>query len=270
MRHDPSKTDNPLVRKLAAGESALCLAIRVMRLPHIAHMAKAAGFDALYMDMEHSMVGIETTSSICIAAWDIGVVPLVRVPSHDAHYISRVLDGGAAGVIVPHIETAAEAEAVVRAALFAPLGKRSVAGSGVAMGYNTYPPDEICQRLNQRSLIVAMLESEDGISNAEAIAAVPGIDMLLIGTNDLCAELGVQGQYEHPKIRAAYQTAAKACKKHGLPLGIGGIKTGPMLPELYDLGARFLLARTDEALLLAAAKDETKTLHQHFKASGKA
>lgn len=264
MRHDPYKTDNPLVRKLMAGESALCLAIRVMRLPHIAHMAKAAGFDALYVDMEHSMVGIETTSSLCIAAWDIGVVPLVRVPSHDAHYISRVLDGGAAGIIVPHIETAAEAEAVVHAALFTPLGKRSVAGSGVVMGYETYPAEEICQRLNQRTLIVAMVESEDGIANAEAIAAVPGIDMLLIGTNDLCAEYGVHGQHDHPKIKAAYKTVAKACKKYNLPLGIGGIKTGPMLPELYDLGARFLLARTDEALLLAAAKDESKALRQYF------
>lgn len=268
MRHDPAKTDNPLVRKLIAGDSALCLAVRVMRLPHIAHMAKAAGFDALYVDMEHSMVGIEAASSLCIAAWDIGVVPLVRVPSHDAHAISRVLDGGAAGVIVPHIETAAEAAAVVNAALFTPLGKRSVAGSGVVMGYNAYPAEEICQRLNERTLIVAMLESEDGIANADAIAAVPGIDMLLVGTNDLCAELGVHGQHDHPKIRAAYETVAKACKKHRLPLGIGGIKTGPMLPELYDLGARFLLARTDEALLLAAAKDETKVLRQHFAAGG--
>jgi 2-keto-3-deoxy-L-rhamnonate aldolase RhmA len=269
MRHDSAKTDNPLVRKLAAGESALCLAVRLMRLPHIAHMAKAAGFDALYVDMEHSMVGIEDASNICIAAWDIGVAPLVRVPSHDAHYISRVLDGGASGVIVPHIETAAEAEAVVNAALFPSLGKRSVAGSGVVMGYNAHPPEEICRRLNERTLIVAMLESEDGIINAEKIAAVPGIDMLLIGTNDLCAELGVHGQHEHPKVKAAYAEVAKASRKHNLPLGIGGIKTGPMLPELYDLGARFLLARTDEALLLAAVKDESKVLRQHFITGGK-
>jgi 2-keto-3-deoxy-L-rhamnonate aldolase RhmA len=269
MRHDPAKTDNPLVRKLATGDSALCLAVRLMRLPHVAHMAKAAGFDALYMDMEHSMVGVEDAARLCLAAWDIGVSPLVRVPSHDAHYISRVLDGGAAGVIVPHIETAAEAEDVVRAALFAPLGKRSVAGSGVVMGYDTYPAEEICQRLNERTLIVAMLESEDGIANAESIAAVPGVDMLLIGTNDLCAELGVHGQHEHPKVRAAYETVAKACRKHNLPLGIGGIKTGPMLPALYELGARFLMARTDEALLLAAAKDEAKVLRQHFAQGGK-
>lgn len=269
MRHDPAKTDNPLVRKLASGESALCIAVRLMRLPHIAHMAKAAGFDALYVDMEHSMVGIEDAAGLCVAAWDIGVSPLVRVPSHDGHYISRVLDGGAAGVIVPHIETAEEAEAVVRAALFPPLGKRSVAGSGVVMGYGTYSGEEICERLNQRTLIVAMLESEDGIANAEKIAAVPGIDMLLIGTNDLCAEYGIHGQYDHPKVKAAYAAVAKACQKHKLPLGIGGIKTGPMLPELYDMGARFLLARTDEALLLAAAKDESKVLRQAFK-SGKA
>jgi 2-keto-3-deoxy-L-rhamnonate aldolase RhmA len=219
--------------------------------------------------MEHSMVGIEEASRLCIAAWDIGVAPLVRVPSHDGHYISRALDGGAAGVIVPHIETAAEAEAVVRAALFTPLGKRSVAGSGVVLGYSSLSGEDICERLNQRTLIVAMLESEDGIANAQAIAAVPGIDMLLIGTNDLCAEYGIHGQHDHPRIRAAYETVAKACQAHGLTLGIGGIKSGAMLPDLYSLGARFLLARTDEALLLAAAKDETKTLHQSFGAARK-
>lgn len=264
MRQDLAKSDNPLIRKLAAGDSALCLAVRLLRLPHVAHMAKAAGFDAMYVDMEHSMVGIEDASRLCVAAWDIGIAPLVRTPSHDGHYISRALDGGAAGVIVPHVETAEEARAIVRAALFPPIGKRSVAGSGVVLGYAALSGEEICHRLNARTLVVAMLESEEGIVNAEAIAAVPGIDMLLIGTNDLCAELGIHGQHDHPEIRAAYETTAKACRKHGIWLGIGGIKSGAMLPALHDLGARLLLARTDEALLLAAAKDEVKTLRQSF------
>lgn len=263
MRHDAAKTDNPLIRSLASGKTALCLAIRLMRLPHIAHMAKAAGLDALYVDMEHSTIGLEDASRLCIAAWDVGLAPLVRVPSHDGHYISRVLDGGAAGVIVPHIETAADAEAVVQAALFPPLGKRSVAGSGVVLGYAALPPEEICRRLNDRTLIIAMLESEPGIANAEAIASVSGIDMLLIGTNDLCAEYGIHGQSDHPRIRAAYETVAKACERHALWLGVGGIKTGSsMLSDIQKMGGRFLLARTDEALLLAALKDEVKALRQ--------
>jgi 2-keto-3-deoxy-L-rhamnonate aldolase RhmA len=267
MRHDPQKTDNPLVRRLIARESTICLAVRLMRLPHVAHMAKAAGFDALYVDMEHSLVGAEEASRLCIAAWDIGVTPLIRVPSHDPHYISLALDGGAAGVIVPHVETAAEAEAIAQAALFPPLGKRSVAGSGVIMGYAAHAPEEICRRLNERTLVIAMLESQMGIDNADAIAAVPGIDMLLIGTNDLCAELGIHGQHEHPKIRAAYETVAKACRQHSLAIGVGGIKTAALLPELHKLGARFLLGKTDETLLLAATKDEAKTLRQTFTAS---
>lgn len=263
MRHDASRSDNPLIRRLAAGESALCLAVRLMRLPHIAHMAKAAGMDALYVDMEHSAIGLEDASKLCIAAWDVGVTPLVRVPSHDGHDISRVLDGGAAGVIVPHIETAAEAAAVVEAALFPPLGKRSVAGSGVVLGYAAHPPEEICRRLNDRTLVIAMLESEAGIANAEAIAAVPGIDMLLIGTNDLCAEYGIHGQHEHPKVRAAYEAAAAACRRHDLWLGVGGIKTGTtLLADIHKMGGCFLLARTDEALLLAAIKDEAKALRE--------
>lgn len=264
MRHDVTKTDNPLVKKLAANETTLCLAVRLLRLPHVAHMAKAAGFEAIYYDMEHSAISVEDCSRLCIAAWDIGVTPLVRVPSKDAHGISMALDGGAAGVIVPHVDTAEEAKAIVDAALFPPLGKRSVAGSGVGLGYATLAPADAYAKLNERTLIVAMLESAEGIANADAIAATPGIDMLLIGTNDLCAELGIHGQLDHPKVRAAYETAAKACKAHGCALGIGGIKSGAMLADLHQLGARFLLGRTDEALLLAGAKDEAKGLRQLF------
>ena len=128
-------TGNSMKRKLAAGELVLCMNLRLARSVDIAMVAKAGGYDALYVDMEHSPYSIETTSTICAAALGIGITPLVRVPSHDAHWSSRVLDGGAQGVIVPHVDNPAEAEAVVRDCGFPPLGRRSVMGLGPALGY---------------------------------------------------------------------------------------------------------------------------------------
>ena len=105
-------TRNEMKQKLAAGELVLCMNLRLARTVDVAMVAKAGGYDALYVDMEHSPYS--TTATICAAALGIGITPLVRVPSHDAHWASRVLDGGAQGVIVPHVNNRSDAEAVAR------------------------------------------------------------------------------------------------------------------------------------------------------------
>ncbi len=107
--------------KLAAGELMLCMNLRLARSVDIAMVAKAGGYDALYVDMQHAPYSIETTT-ICAAALGIGITPLVRVPNHDAQWMSRVLDGGAQGVILPDVNTRAQAEAIVSACRFPPLG----------------------------------------------------------------------------------------------------------------------------------------------------
>jgi len=112
--------------KFTNGELVLCMNLRLARSVDIAMVAKAGGYDALYVDMQHAPYSIETTSTICAAAIGIGITPLVRVPSHDnGQWMSRVLDGGAQGVIVPDVGTSAQAEAVVKACRFPPLGARS-------------------------------------------------------------------------------------------------------------------------------------------------
>ena len=253
--------ENSARRKLAAGELVLCLGLRQARTVDIAMIAAASGFDAIYVDMEHSPISIETTSTLCAAAIGAGVTPLVRVPSHDAHWTSRVLDGGAQGVIVPHVGTPPEAAAIVSAARFPPVGHRSVMGVTPALGYRALPLGEINVRLNGDTLVIVMLETPEGIANAAAIAAVPGVDMLLIGSNDLCTEMGFPGQLDHPSLRAAYATTATACRTHGKVLGIGGIRGDIALQaDLVRMGARFIIAGSDVALLLAAAKKDVAAL----------
>ncbi len=265
MRTNLDTTTNSLIRRLAAEESVLCLPLRISRLPHVVHMAKAAGFDALYVDMEHSTIALDDVSALCLAAAGAGVAPLVRVPSHDPYYIGRTLEGGACGVIVPHVDTAAEARGVVSAALFPPLGHRSLAGAGVAFGYAQQSVEETQRQLNANTIVIAMIESTQGVENADEIAAVEGIDLLLVGTGDLTEQLGIAGQHRHPQIVAAYERVAAACRRHGRWLGVAGIKgQASVLRDLHQLGARFLSARNDESIMIAGLRAETETLRELF------
>ena len=110
-----------------------------------------------------------------------------------------------------------------------------------------------------------MLETPEGIANAEVIAAVPGIDVLLIGSNDLCTAMGIAGELKSPKLRAAYESVAKACKAHDKHLGIGGIRADvEHVAELVKLGARFVITASDVQYLIKAARDETASLRKAF------
>jgi 2-keto-3-deoxy-L-rhamnonate aldolase RhmA len=212
--------EKSMKEKLAAGELVLCMNLRLARSVDIAMVAKAGGYDALYVDMQHAPYSIETTATICAAALGIGITPLVRVPSHDPQWMSRVLDGGAQGVILPDVNTSAEAKAIVSACRFPPLGKRSVMGLGPALGYRAVPLAELNPKLNAETAVIVMLETGEGIENCEAIAAVDGIDVLLIGSGDLTTDLGIPGQVDHPRLRAAYERVAAACRTHKKVLGV--------------------------------------------------
>lgn len=265
---DPSSdSGNPLAQRLARGEAAICLPLRLSRSPHVMYMARQAGFDAVYVDMEHSSVSLEATSALCLAASSLGVTPLVRVPSHDPYFIGHVLEGGAYGIIAPHVDSAAEAAAVVAHCRFPPRGQRAMAGASVAVGYERLAADEAGRRLDVRTIVVVMLESAAAVADAERIAAVPGVDILLVGTGDLTEELGIHGQHDHPQVWAAYETVGAACRQHGRTLGVAGIKgDAPTLQRLHRQGARFFSAKTDETLLLNGIRDEASALHRIFAA----
>ena len=163
------------------------------------------------------------------------------------------------GIIVPHVDTAQQARAVVAAGKYPPAGRRSVMGSGPLLAYRSTPLAEVNRIGNQETLLIVMLETPAAIANAHEIAAVDGVDMLLIGTNDLCTEMGIPGQLQHPDIRAAYQAVAQACRDGRKLLGIGGIRGDLSLQtELIRLGARFLIAGSDVTYLMEAAKADSR------------
>jgi len=252
---------NHAKQKLSAGELVLCMGLRQARSPDIAMIAAECGFDAIYADMQHSPMSLETASAICIGALGLGLTPFVRPPSHAADAISRALDGGAQGVILPDVDDAAQARAIVDHGRYPPLGHRSVMGPTPALGYRALPLGEINQALNAETLVVVMLETPQGIANADEIASVPGVDVLLIGSNDLCTTMGIAGQLRHPKLRDAYEATAKACARHGKTLGVGGIRGDLDLQrDLVKMGARFIIAGNDVGYLATAARKDAEAL----------
>jgi 4-hydroxy-2-oxoheptanedioate aldolase len=254
---------NRMQERLARGDVALCMATRLARTAEIAMIADACGFDAFFIDMEHSAISLDAAAQICTAALPVGVTPLARIAGHNFEDATRLLDMGALGIICPNVATRAQAEAFVKACRFPPLGERSVAGPGALQGYRATPLAEVNAQGNAATTLIAMLETPEGIANADAIAAVPGIDVLLIGSNDLCTALRIPGDLKNPKLRAAYETVAKACKTRNKVLGVGGIRGDVAhVAELVKLGARFVIAGSDVQYLMKAAREEVAALRK--------
>jgi len=254
---------NRAQERLARGEVVLCMATRLARTAEIALIADSCGFDAFFIDMEHCTISLDDAAQICVAALPVGITPLVRIAGRNFEDATRLLDVGALGIICPNVSTRAEAEALVRACRFPPFGSRSVAGAGPLQGYRVTSLAEVNEQGNAATLLIPMLETPEGIANADAIAAVPGIDVLLIGSNDLCTAMGIPGDLKSPKLRAAYETTAKACKAHGKYLGVGGIRADvEHVAELVKLGARFVIAGSDTQYLMRSARDEITALRK--------
>ncbi len=253
---------NTLKEKLARDEVAASMTVRLSRSIEIAAIAKTAGFDTLYVDLEHNTLSIDTTCQICIAAQQIGITPLVRVPANSPEYICRVLDGGAMGVITPHVRSAAEAREMVKLVKFAPLGERSAGGALSHYQYRSFPSVELNAAMNDASMLVVMMETVAALENVEEIAAVDGVDLLLIGSNDLCNEMGITGQYDHPKLKAAFERTIAAARKSGKHVGIGGLASrNDLMTQFVQMGARYVSTGTDLAFLMSACIERAKFVH---------
>lgn len=248
---------NSVKERLARGEVASSMTVRLVRGVEIVRLARTAGFDSLYVDLEHSSLSLESTSQICIAALEAGIAPFARVPQ--VHMIQRVLDGGALGIIVPDVRSAAQASEIVKAAKYPPLGERGFASALPHFQYRSPPATEAHKALNDATMVVVQFESAEAVERAEEILSVEGVDMVLIGTNDLTADMGIAGDYDHPKVRDAYARAIAAAKKHGKHVGVGGLGARPELTaEIVKMGARYVSTGTDLGFLLAGATESAR------------
>src|SRR4029077_6605587 len=149
------------------------------------------------------------------------------------------------GIVFPHVDTAEHARQLVSNCKYPPMGHRSLGGPVAQLGFRPYPRAESREAVNRETLLVMMLETPAAIDNAAAIAAVPGVDVLLIGTNDLTLEMGIAGRYDDARVVRAYETVIAACKQHGKYPGMGGIYDHPSMEKYVRMGARFVLGGSD-------------------------
>jgi 2-keto-3-deoxy-L-rhamnonate aldolase RhmA len=251
---------NPINRRLEADQLALGMVVRLARSGDIARLAHSAGYDFLFIDGQHGIFSLETLGHIIQAALGCGIAPLVRVRSvHDAD-APVLLDGGAMGIVFPDVNTAEDARHAVNLCKFAPIGTRSVTSGYPIFNFHPIPMREAVPWLNANTTIVCMIESREGLANVEAIAAVPGVDVLLVGLTDLLADMNMPGQLGSPEAMAAVARVTRAARQHGKCAGVGGDNDLQRQGQFIADGVRFISTPSDGALLLAAGTRITTDL----------
>ena len=251
---------NHTKRQLADGKPAFGMGVRQARTIDIAMIGKTCGFDWLFIDMEHGSLDLDTAAQISTASLLAGITPIVRVPGKEHHHASRILDNGAQGIIVPHVDSAEEAQRAVSHCKFPPIGHRSVASLQPHFAFNSISVADLTQQANEETLVIPMIESPQAVENAEAIAAVDGVDVLLVGINDLSTEMGIAGQYTHPRIEDAYRRVIAACRKHNKVPGMAGVYDPKLMEKFMALGIPFVLGGSDVNLMLTGGKERVKFL----------
>jgi 2-keto-3-deoxy-L-rhamnonate aldolase RhmA len=254
--------ENTTKRKLGRGELTLGMGVRQSRTADHVFVCKACGFDWLFIDLEHSSLSIEQASNMCVAAMAAGVTPFVRVASHEHHHATRLLDVGALGIIVPDVDTADQAAAIVRNCRYPPLGKRSIPSGIPQLQFEPMPVRQMMESINGEIAIVVMLESPLAIENADAIAATDGIDGIMIGSSDLAARIGTPGEFDAPQMQDAFAAMLDAARRHGKFSGFAGIPDERIQRSYIAKGARFVQCGTDIGFMQSAATSRVSYLRE--------
>ena len=222
-------------------------------------LVKNAGFDALFIDLEHSTLSLADASAIACAGLLSGLTPFVRLPYQcGMGFVQQVLDGGAMGAIFPHIHSAADARAAVDMCKFPPRGRRSMWGQQPVLGLQAralHNIVEVCDATG--SSVLVMIEGADSIENIDEIAAVEGVDVLLVGCIDLSTDMGVPGGFETKAFRTALEAVSAACERHGRLMGLAGLYNNREFQDwaINTLKVRFMLCQQDSNVLAAGAME---------------
>lgn len=252
-------TPNRAKARLREGGIAIGTMVSEMRTEEVAHVLAAAGFDFLVVDTEHGSANWETVQTISRAARSAGIAPLVRVTDTLYSLIARALDAGALGLMVPHVETGAAAREIVRCAKYPPEGERGFGLRPALTDYGRVPVAQAMAWANAETLIFAQIESGRALDNLDDIAAVPGIDVLLVGPNDLAVSLGVPGDLLHQTMQDAYRHVAQVAARHGVAAGLH-----PGELKVVEFGAaagmRCLMLSSEIRMLLGAAQQAVQGL----------
>jgi len=212
----------------------------------IAEILASAGYDWVVIETEHTAIDVSEVLRLIMAIEGRGAIPLVRLAWNDPIQAKAVMDSGAAGVLVPMVNSKADAERAVQSIKYPPMGFRGV-GLARAQGYGV-SFDEYVRTANDHSLLIVQIEHIDAVQNIDEILSVPGIDGTFIGPYDLSLSMGLAGQLHHPDVEAAKQRVLEAAKAHGLVAGIHLVHPDTAVDELKQCVARgyqFIALGTD-------------------------
>jgi len=243
--------ENPVKQRLAAGGASLGSMIFEFFTPAMPRILKNAGAEFALYCMEHTGAGFETLKPQFALCRALGVVPLARVPGTEYDFIARALDCGALGIMVPLVDTAEQAEFIVSCTRYPPAGRR---GAAFGFAHDDFEAGDVVEKIrmiHERTLVIAMIETCKGLDNVDAIAAVPGVDILWLGHFDLTNFLGIPGQFSHPAYREALKRIVSAARKHGKAAGYMAADAD-LGCEYLGHGFRMIATGTDHGMLQSA------------------
>ena len=254
--------NNPVKSKVAEHQTSIGTFVFEFHSTGIGRIAAEAGAEFAVFDMEHTGWTIETIRMLIATTRSTSMIPYVRIPTTEYHFIARVLDAGAMGIMVPMVETAQQAQLIADSARYPPDGRR---GAAFGIAHDDYSGGDIVEKIasaNQHVHVIAQIETALGVENAEAIAAIEGIDVLWVGHFDLSNSLGIPGQFDHPRFVEAVEHVLETCRNSGKTPGFmaGGISDGT---QLLDQGFRMLAYGGDLWLYQQALRDGIETLTSH-------
>lgn len=211
---------NTVKHKLARGEYVYGTMVFEFSTTGIGRIVGEAGAEFVVYDMEHTGWSIETIRMLIATTQSSNALPMVRVPATQYHLLSRPLDLGAMGLMIPMVEDEAQARTIVRSAKYPPEGARGAAFGVAHDDYAAAPVTEVMASANREGFIMAQIETVSGVENCEAIAAVDGVDCLWVGHFDLSLSMGIPAQFDHPEFLKAIEKVANACEQHGKTAGV--------------------------------------------------
>jgi 2-keto-3-deoxy-L-rhamnonate aldolase RhmA len=255
---------NRLKATLKSGGFALGTILWETRGRGVVHTLALAGMDFVFICCEHSAYNLETVVDLVAHAHAAGMTPIVRIPDLQYQYVTRLLDSGCQSLIAPHIRGGDEARRFIEYAKYHPEGRRGMAIlNNAGVDYENVEPRAAMAHANANTLLAVLIETREAVENVDQIL-IPGIDLALVGHQDLAQSFGVPGEYGHPKVREANARVTALCGERGIATA-GAINHPDNVQAAVDSGAQFLLYGTDIELMRREAARAAKALAPYRK-----
>jgi 2-dehydro-3-deoxyglucarate aldolase/4-hydroxy-2-oxoheptanedioate aldolase len=244
---------NAIKAEVLAGKAVAGAMVFEFFSPGISAILANAGCRYVIYDMEHTGLGFETLKWLFASCRGLPIEPMVRVPRGEYTWLTRALDLGARGVMIPMVESAEQARAIVEACRYPPTGRRGAAFGFAQCDYRGGDVADKIRRYHERTLVIAQIETERGLEQVERIAGVDGVDVLWVGHFDLSNFMGIPAQFDHPTFDAAMRKVAETARRHGKAAGFMATDAA-WIARARDMGYTMIAGGTDTGLLELALR----------------